>query len=145
MKRSLKISSLAHATLAQKGEFWTWNQRLIRWSSSILNRDNVSQICLIVIFHSNPWSFCNLHHYQICGRVMFLHLCVILFTEGMMSVPVWSHVPRSLQARGYGPGGGGLYGPRGPWSRVPISLQPVASTKAGGTHPTGMHFFSSPT
>ena len=32
-ERSLKIYSVAHASLALKGEFWTWNQRL--WETQV--------------------------------------------------------------------------------------------------------------
>ena len=42
MNQSLKISSVAHASLAQKGgECWTWNQRLIRGLGSILTGGNI--------------------------------------------------------------------------------------------------------
>ena len=37
VNRSLKIPQVAHVRLAQKGECWTWNQRLIRGLGSIGN------------------------------------------------------------------------------------------------------------
>ena len=40
MNRSLKIPEAAHARLVQKGECWTWNQRLIRGLGSIPTRGN---------------------------------------------------------------------------------------------------------
>ena len=45
MNKSLKISQVANARLTQKGECWTWNQRLIRSPGSILTGSN--------IFHKN--------------------------------------------------------------------------------------------
>ena len=41
MNRSLKIPQVASATLAQKGECWTWNQRLIKGPGSILTGGNI--------------------------------------------------------------------------------------------------------
>ena len=41
MNRSLKIPKVAHASLFQKGECWTWNQKLIRGLGSIPTRGNI--------------------------------------------------------------------------------------------------------
>ena len=76
-----------------------------------------------------------------CGKVMFLHVSVILFTGGCL-------VPGGLLLGGACSGewgclvpGGGVPGPRG----VPApggvlgGTPPQTAFAAGGTHPTGMH------
>ena len=67
---------------------------------------------------------------------MFLHVSVILSAGGggMMSHPVWSHVP----SEGYGPGGWGVWSWEGVWSRGGKATPPPGTTKVSDTHPTGM-------
>ena len=51
MNRSLKISYVAHVRLVQRGECWTWNQRLSIGPGSILTGGN---ILLLDIFLFSP-------------------------------------------------------------------------------------------
>ena len=100
----------------------------------------------IFFFTTQQWS---------CRKVMFLYLCVILFTgEGA----VWCHFLSSCLVQcsfcGAPFGGGGLppgevslhggFLPEGGLPPGGIALRPcywhlMAATKAGSTHPTGMH------
>ena len=67
------------------------------------------------------------------GKVMFLHVSVILFTGGCL-VPGGGCLLRGL------PGPGGLCCPvPGACSAGGGVETPVMATAAGGTHPTGMH------
>ena len=87
---------------------------------------------------------------EVWGKVIFLHLFVILFTGGGVCL-----VQGGLLRGVPGPGGGCLaWSRRGPWSRgrvpglVPegclapggcLVETPRMATAAGGTHSTGMH------
>ena len=61
---------------------------------------------------------------EVWGKVIFLHLSVILFTGGVS-----------------GPEGGGCLVPGvgGVWSRGWGGVSGPGATATGGTHPTGMH------
>ena len=67
-----------------------------------------------------------------CGKVMFLHLSVILLTGGGGSVYLWVWGGLPLVPGGLPLGRGG-YTPRADTSPVEMTIE------AGGTHPTGMH------
>ena len=65
------------------------------------------------------------HYYRsqrCCGKVMFLHLSVILFTGGIC------HTPRADTPHGETP----------PRQTPPIQYMLGYGQQAGGTHPTGM-------
>ena len=75
---------------------------------------------------------------EVWGKVMFLHLCVILFTVGcMMSLPVW--LPDPMLLRGGVSIQKGVTPSRGHDTTPHWYCHLVAVTKAGGTHLTGMH------
>ena len=86
-----------------------------------------------------------------CGKVMFLHLSVILFTGGCLPLGPWGCLP-------LGPGDVCLWVPGvcTPWTHMPGQTPPghtphrqtlpwadttpiKVTIEAGGTHPTGMH------
>ena len=77
---------------------------------------------------------------EVCGKVIFLHLFVILFTGGMPGPtggclsPGGESVPRGVSAPGGSALGEGVPAPMG----VPGGDLQTA-TAAGGMHPTGMH------
>ena len=60
MNRSLNISSVAYALLAQKGDCWTWNQRL--WEARVLSPLGVTFCHWILLFScskdQNAFSYC---------------------------------------------------------------------------------------
>ena len=65
-----------------------------------------------------------------CGKVMFLHLSVILFTGGVSTSGCGGCLPLVPGGLPLGLGG---YTPRADTPPVEITIE------AGGTHPTGMH------
>ena len=71
---------------------------------------------------------------KVWGKVIFLHLFVILFTGG-----AWSQ--GGLPGPGVGAWSWGVPGPRGVClvRGVPGGDPPRAATAVGGTHPTRMH------
>ena len=89
---------------------------------------------------------------EVWGKVMFLHLCVILCTgeEGVYPTPPGCRPPRVRQIpQGWAdpPGVGQTPGwadppwmqtPRG-WTDPSPDADPHYSQQAGGTHTTGMH------
>ena len=74
---------------------------------------------------------------------MFLHLCVILFTGGLVGFPacITGHMTRGSASRGleglhlWGSASGGRLGrpPQDTWDTIGYGQQ------EGGTHPTGMN------
>ena len=81
---------------------------------------------------------------EVWGKVIFLHLFVILFTGGMPG-PGGCLLRGGSAPGGSGPAGvsgpGGVSAPRG--CLVPggclVETPPRMATAAGGMHPTGMH------
>ena len=73
---------------------------------------------------------------EVWGKVIFLHLFVILFTGGSLVPGV--HGPGGAWSGGV-PGGAWSWGVHGPGGCLVETLPPRTATAAGGTHPTGMH------
>ena len=97
-------------------------------ASKIEGRNVFTSVCHSVHRRGGVW-----YHF-LSGPMFFIE-------GGMMSLPVWSHVP----SRGYCPRGG-MALEEGVWSQKGATVYPtpcywhlVAAAKAGGTHPTGMH------
>ena len=106
-------------------------------------------MCTIIICYYRPQ--------RSCGKVMILHLCVILFGGGgslsqhvpQVTWPGGVSVPGGLYLGGSlsggvsvqgGPCSGGSLSRRGsPVRENPPRQRPPVRWRAGGTHPTGMH------
>ena len=106
----------------------------------VLNSYQLVTLLKLWYFKENRSYFISTDHFTArkwsCGKVMFLHIFVILSTRGgMMSLPVWSHVP-SLR---YHPGGGMVPGGMALGALVPGRWEGTPeTTKTGSTHSTGM-------
>ena len=80
-----------------------------------------------------------------CGKVMFLHLSVILFTEVACHTPLgrhttpWHTPPRQTPPR-HIPPGQTTPPTHHPWADIPPAQCMLGyGQQAGGTHPPGMH------
>ena len=84
---------------------------------------------------------------EVWGKVMFLHLCVILFTggRGVCPTPSGCRPPRVGQTPWMQTSRVGQTPPPGcrhpGLGRPPWMQTPPYSQQAGGTHPTGMHTY----
>ena len=95
--------------------------------------DEIGNIDISTLLHINK--FCTITaRKRSCGKVMFLHLSVILFTGGSLSrgVSVWGSLSRGSLSEGVSVQGLCL---GGSMSRE----TPLYGGRAGGMHPTGMH------
>ena len=66
------------------------------------------------------------HPQRSCGKVMFLHLSVILSTEGVWQILPWANAPLGRPPQRQTP----------PLGDIP----PGTATAVDGTHPTGMQY-----
>ena len=123
-----------------------------RFGPKIINKYRLFQSCSLLYYRpQRSW-----------GKVMFLHVCVILFTGGLLSQHALQVVSQhALQQVSRGgdiqaciaggiaaclasglKGGllpGGLLGGSPPGGLLPGGCLVETATAAGGTHPTGMH------